>query len=136
MSTTFSGPVISTNGFTGALTGNVTGDVTGDVTGLAFGGLETVTSDGSLSVAVLLSIVGADGTDGSVATAFSLPNGVAGQIKMIKYNDGTVTTNAVVTPANLVGGSTLTFNAAAEACILVSDGLSWNIIYNSSTLGA
>lgn len=31
-STTFSGPVTSTNGFVGALTGNVTGNVTGDVT--------------------------------------------------------------------------------------------------------
>lgn len=32
-STTFSGPVTSTNGFIGAVTGNVTGDVTGNVTG-------------------------------------------------------------------------------------------------------
>jgi hypothetical protein len=32
-STTFSGPVTSTNGFIGAVTGNVTGDVTGTVTG-------------------------------------------------------------------------------------------------------
>lgn len=31
-STTFSGPVTSTNGFVGAVTGNVTGNVTGDVT--------------------------------------------------------------------------------------------------------
>lgn len=31
--TTFSGPVASTNGFTGNVTGNVTGDVTGNVTG-------------------------------------------------------------------------------------------------------
>jgi hypothetical protein len=30
--TTFSGPVVSTNGFTGAVTGNVTGDVTGTIT--------------------------------------------------------------------------------------------------------
>ena len=30
--TTFSGPVISTNGFQGATTGNVTGNVTGGVT--------------------------------------------------------------------------------------------------------
>ena len=30
--TTFSGPVVSDNGFTGNVTGNVTGDVTGDVT--------------------------------------------------------------------------------------------------------
>jgi hypothetical protein len=32
-STTFSGPVTSTNGFIGALTGNVTGNVTGNITG-------------------------------------------------------------------------------------------------------
>jgi hypothetical protein len=31
--TTFTGPVISTNGFQGNTTGNVTGDVTGNVTG-------------------------------------------------------------------------------------------------------
>ena len=31
--TTFTGPVISTNGFQGDTTGNVTGDVTGNVTG-------------------------------------------------------------------------------------------------------
>lgn len=31
--TTFSGPVISDNGFVGALTGNVTGNVTGNITG-------------------------------------------------------------------------------------------------------
>lgn len=29
----FSGPVVSTNGFTGDVTGNVTGNLTGDVTG-------------------------------------------------------------------------------------------------------
>ena len=32
-STTFSGPVTSTNGFVGTITGNVTGSVTGNVTG-------------------------------------------------------------------------------------------------------
>jgi hypothetical protein len=32
-STTFSGPVTSTNGFIGAVTGDVTGNVTGTVTG-------------------------------------------------------------------------------------------------------
>jgi hypothetical protein len=32
-STTFSGPVTSTNGFIGNLTGNVTGNITGNVTG-------------------------------------------------------------------------------------------------------
>lgn len=31
--TTFSGPVVSTNGFSGSTTGTVTGDVTGNLTG-------------------------------------------------------------------------------------------------------
>jgi hypothetical protein len=31
--TTFSGPVVSDNGFVGTITGNITGDVTGNVTG-------------------------------------------------------------------------------------------------------
>ena len=47
--TTFTGPVISTNGFqgdtTGDITGNVTGDVTGDVTGNVTGYIILPTSD-------------------------------------------------------------------------------------------
>ena len=126
--TNFSGPVISAAGFTGALTGNVTG--------LIFGGTpEEINSDGSLSVATLLSIVGPDGTDGSAATAFSLPDGTAGQMKLLKYNDGSWTTAAVVTPANLEGYSTLTFDAKAEYAVLVFDGSSWIPVVSTATLG-
>lgn len=39
-STTFNGPVTSTNGFVGALTGNVTGNVTGDLTGDVTGDIQ------------------------------------------------------------------------------------------------
>lgn len=46
MSTHFSGPIVSTNGFTGdvtgAVTGNVTGDVTGDVNGYVTAQVEAV----------------------------------------------------------------------------------------------
>jgi hypothetical protein len=35
--TTFSGPVVSDNGFVGAITGNITGNVTGNVTGTLTG---------------------------------------------------------------------------------------------------
>ena len=48
-STTFSGPVTSTNGFIGALTGNVTGNVTGSVTGLA--SVTTLTAASTLTTA-------------------------------------------------------------------------------------
>jgi hypothetical protein len=152
MTTNFSGPVVSDNGFTGDIAGNVTGDVTGDVTGnvtgnvtgdvtgnltgLTFGGTpEEINSDGSLSVSMLLSIIGPDGTDGSTATAFTLPDGTAGQVKLLKYNDGSWITDAVVTPANLEGYSTLTFNAKTESAILVFDGSSWIPVYSSATLG-
>jgi len=53
-STTFSGPVTSTNGFVGAVTGNVTGDVTGDITGgaaVTYLQLPTITATGLADVA-------------------------------------------------------------------------------------
>ena len=42
--TTFSGPVVSNNGFTGDITGNITGDVTGDVTVTNFVKLTAITT--------------------------------------------------------------------------------------------
>ena len=44
-STTFSGPVTSTNGFVGAVTGNITGSVAGTITLTSY----TVTSANALS---------------------------------------------------------------------------------------
>lgn len=43
--TNFSGPVVSTGGFTGDVTGDITGDVTGDVTGNVTGYIILPTSD-------------------------------------------------------------------------------------------
>jgi hypothetical protein len=65
-STTFSGPVTSTNGFIGAVTGNVAGNVTGTVTGnvVATAGyiqLRTATS------AQIAAIANAVNTTGKVA---------------------------------------------------------------------
>jgi hypothetical protein len=51
-STTFSGPVTSTNGFVGAVTGNVTGNVTGDVTGNVTGYIILPTSDPAVAGAL------------------------------------------------------------------------------------
>lgn len=48
-STTFSGPVTSTNGFIGAVTGNVTGNVTGTVTGAVTLPTYTVTTANALT---------------------------------------------------------------------------------------
>jgi hypothetical protein len=67
-STTFSGPVTSTNGFVGSVTGNITGNVTGNVAGDV-----TVTSFVKLT---------------AIATA-ALPAaaaGNAGQVRLINDN--------------------------------------------------
>jgi hypothetical protein len=71
-STTFSGPVTSTNGFVGSVTGNITGNITGNVTGNVAGDV-TVTSFVKLT---------------AIATA-ALPAaaaGNAGQVRLINDN--------------------------------------------------
>ena len=70
-SSTFSGPVTSTNGFVGAVTGNVTGDVTGDVVGLVQVPTYTVaTAPSAASIAGTIAYV-SDGAAGSAILAFS-----------------------------------------------------------------
>lgn len=70
-STTFSGPVTSTNGFVGDITGDVVGDVTGDVVGLVQVPTYTVlTAPAATSIAGSLIYV-SDGAAGSAILAFS-----------------------------------------------------------------
>ena len=84
--TTFSGPVISTNGFVGNLTGNVTGNVTGNISG-------TVTG----TVVQPVAAVTAAGTN--LATAAALSNGV----NVVGSASGAGLTNYAITyaPASL-----------------------------------
>lgn len=87
-STTFSGPVTSTNGFigsvTGNITGNVTGDVTGNLTGIVYQPAATVAAAGANQgnaasvTAGFTRVTGADGTKG-----IKLPTAVAGATVMI-----------------------------------------------------
>ncbi len=118
MSTTFSGPVISTNGFTG------------DLTGLALqGGTATpIAASGAIPITTLGSYLDSSGG----ALAMTLADGVAGQMKFIKCD--TAGNDGVVTPATLYDGATLTFDAADEVALLIFDGTSWSIVYNTSTL--
>lgn len=58
--------------------------------------------------------------------AGSMANGVNGQIKIIAMTvDGG---NAVVTPANLLGGSTITFNDVGDTATLCFNGSNWMIL--------
>jgi hypothetical protein len=91
-STTFSGPVTSTNGFIGTVTGNITGDVTGnvtgDLTGRVFGTVGTRSGAGAVPITsgtVRLTTTAAD--------ALTLANGANGQlltiVMVVDGGDGT-----------------------------------------------
>jgi hypothetical protein len=114
-STTFSGPVTSTNGFignvTGNTTGNITGNVTGDLTGRVFGTIGARSGAGAVpltSSVVRLTTTGAD--------ALTLANGTNGQIltivMVVDGGDGTLT------PTTKTGFSTITFDAVGNSVTL------------------
>jgi hypothetical protein len=127
-STTFSGPVTSTNGFignmTGNITGNVTGNVTGDLTGRTFG--TVATRSGAGAVPVTASTVRLSTT---AANALTLADGINGQILTIimvaDLGDGTLT------PVTKTGYSTITFSAVGNAVTLqFLTTVGWMVIDN------
>ena len=128
-STTFSGPVTSTNGFVGAvtgnITGNVTGNVTGDLTGRTFGTVGTRSGAGAVpitSATVRLTTTGAD--------ALTLANGANGQIlSIVMVADGG---DGTLTPTTKTGFSTITFNDVGDSVTLqYFTTLGWMILSNN-----
>ena len=105
--TTFSGPVVSDNGFTGAVTGNVTGNVTGYIIGT----VTTRSGAGAVPIthdAVKLTTTGAD--------ALTLANGTNGQVlRITMITDGG---DGTLTPTTKTGYSTVTFNDAGDSVTL------------------
>lgn len=66
------------------------------------------------------------------AATASLANGKQGQEKIIVMSvDGG---DCVLTVANLVGGTTLTFSAIGQACHLVFVETKWHVLSNASAL--
>jgi hypothetical protein len=112
-STTFSGPVTSTNGFIGAVTGNVTGVVVASNQNLSGAGAVNIT-------AMLTSLT----TTGS-AQALTLADGSVGQVKIIVHTvDGG---SAVLTPTTKIGFSTVTFTAVGDSVALIYTATGWAI---------
>jgi hypothetical protein len=79
-STTFSGPVTSTNGFIGDITGNVTGNVTGNITGniAGSGSITHATTSAINATATATAAQVATGyitSTSAAATAITLPTG-------------------------------------------------------------
>jgi hypothetical protein len=116
-STTFSGPVTSTNGFIGALTGNVTGNITGSVTGT----VQSLSGAGAVNLTTLLTSLTTTGS----AQALTLANGTVGQIKIIVHAvDGG---SAVLTPTTKIGFSTITFTAVGDSAALIYTATGWAV---------
>ncbi len=77
--TTFTGPVISTNGFQGDTTGDITGNVTGDVTGDVTGGVDATSAYVQINAVAATAIADA-------ADAINTANKVAGTIVLDTTN--------------------------------------------------
>lgn len=94
-------------------------------------GVQSISGPGVIDLATGLTEITTTGADD-----FTLADGFIGQIKRIILvaNGG----DAKVTPANLNGGATLTFNADGENIILLFSSFSspgsWNIIVNNGVL--
>jgi hypothetical protein len=121
-STTFSGPVTSTNGFIGPVTGNVTGDI--------FASNQALSGAGAVNLTDMLTSLTSTGS----AQALTLANGTLGQIKIISHVvDGG---SAVLTPTTKIGFSTITFTGVGESAMLVYTAAGWAIIALNGAVAA
>jgi len=117
-STTFSGPVTSTNGFIGAVTGNITGNVTGDI----FASTQSLSGAGAVNVTDMFTSL----TTSGAAQALTLANGTVGQIKVISHvvDAG----SAVLTPTTKIGFTTVTFTNVGDSVTLIYTSAGWAVI--------
>lgn len=104
-----------------AVTGNVS--ITGNIVN---SGLETLTESGAISVVKPITLLDSSGG----ALAMTLADGTVGQRKVIICK--TAGNNAVITPANLAGGDTITLNAAGDSVELVFANATWYILGSNS----
>lgn len=125
-STTFSGPVTSTNGFIGAVTGNITGNITGNVTGNVTGDIFASTQSLSGAGAVNVTDMFTSLTTSGAAQALTLANGTVGQIKVISHvvDAG----SAVLTPTTKIGFTTVTFTNVGDSVTLIYTSAGWAVI--------
>jgi hypothetical protein len=125
--TTFSGPVISTNGFVGAITGNITGNVTGDLTGRVIGTVTTRSGAGAVPITAATVQI----STGAGAAALTLANGTAGQmLTLVMTVDGGG--DATLTPTTKTGFTTIVFGDVGDAVILqYFTTLGWMVVSNN-----
>ena len=86
---------------------------------------EALTGAGAASVALPVSAF-VTNTDNSGNNAVTLANGTTGMIKILYTKVETTSgQTTVVTPANLAGYSTITFDAVGDSAVLYFNGSNW-----------
>ena len=120
-------------------TGTVTIDetllVTGGMTGAIRGTTGQTVAAGGTSTALTLAAFWHHIDADAGGDTFTLVDGADGQIKVITMESSTGT--ATITPDNLAGGTSVTFNAAADSVILMFVDTQWYVIGgNSYTIAA
>lgn len=109
-STTFSGPVTSTNGFIG------------NTTGVVFGTTQLLSGAGAVNITTAVTCI----TTTGASQALTLANGTVGQFKTIVHTvDGG---SAVLTPTTAIGFTTITFTAVGDSAQLYYSTTGWAVV--------
>jgi len=97
------------------------------------GSIETVTCVSDAGVASLMKVSTIIVTDGDEdEDTVSLADGTAGQLKAFSLKTLTHADDTVnVTPTNMSGGTKITFTAVGQGCVMMFNGVDWDIIGNN-----
>jgi len=91
-------------------------------TGPVFGTIQSLSGAGAVNITTLTTAF----TSTATGNALTLANGAAGQLKMIVYvAEAAGGDTGVLTPTNLGGFTTITFNAVGDSCLLQFIGTDW-----------
>ena len=91
---------------------------------------QSLTGDGAANVTAPVTAFTTD-TDSSGNNAVTLANGTTGQLKVLYTKvEATSGQTTVVTPANLLGFSTITFDTVGDSAILYFNGTNWVVVGN------
>ncbi len=94
-------------------------------TGPIFGTIQSLSGPGAIDITSLTTAFTSTGT----GNALTLANGAQGQLKTIIYIAEAAGSNTgVLTPTNLGGATTITFNAVGDSVILQFAGTDWWVI--------
>jgi len=96
---------------------------TGADVAVAPGTSETILASGAISILTEITYID---TVSTVAQADTLADGILNQRKTLKMTVDAA--DAVVTPANFLDGTTITFDDAGDSCELLFDGTNWGVI--------